>query len=303
MLDMYLVQNLKVVILLKINRRVLVIGSSGMLGNAVTRYFSGDTNYVTTGTVRSEDSVALFSDKVRDNIVWGVDADDFDTITNIIMQKHPDIVINCVGMVKQLSDANDPLVALPINSLFPHKLARFCSEHNARLIHISTDCVFSGSKGGYVDDDTPDSQDLYGVSKRLGEVHYPNAITLRTSIIGHELNGNRSLVNWFLSQEGSVKGFSEAVFSGLPTVEIARIIKDYVIPNKDLCGVYHVSAEPINKYDLLNLLANIYGHKIKIIKDTNLKIDRSLDSSRFQSSTGFRPASWHEMITAMKNFG
>ena len=167
---------------------------------------------------------------------------------------------------------------------------------------MSTDCVFSGSKGGYLDDETPDAQDLYGLSKRLGEVDYPNAITLRTSIIGHELNGNRSLVDWFLSQKGSVKGFSEAIFSGLPTVEIARIIKDYVIPNKDLRGVYHLSAEPINKYDLLNLIANIYGHKTEIIKDTNFKIDRSLDSSRFQKAVGFKPAPWYEMITTMKNF-
>ena len=290
------------VILVKINQHVLVIGSSGMLGNAVTRYFSQDTEFVITGTVRSKESIALFPEQVRDNIVWGVDVDDFDTITNIIKQQDPDIVINCVGLVKQLSDANDPLVALPINSLFPHKLARCCAEYNARLIHMSTDCVFSGSKGGYLDDETPDAQDLYGLSKRLGEVDYPNAITLRTSIIGHELNGNRSLVDWFLSQKGSVKGFSEAIFSGLPTVEIARIIKDYVIPNKDLRGVYHLSAEPINKYDLLNLIANIYGHKTEIIKDTNFKIDRSLDSSRFQKAVGFKPAPWYEMITTMKNF-
>ena len=291
------------VILVKINQHVLVIGSSGMLGNAVTRYFSQDTEFVITGTVRSKESIALFPEQVRDNIVWGVDVDDFDTITNIIKQQDPDIVINCVGLVKQLSDANDPLVALPINSLFPHKLARCCAEYNARLIHMSTDCVFSGSKGGYLDDETPDAQDLYGLSKRLGEVDYPNAITLRTSIIGHELNGNRSLVDWFLSQKGSVKGFSEAIFSGLPTLEIARIIKDYVIPNKDLRGVYHVSAEPINKYDLLNLVANIYGHKIEIIRDTNFKIDRSLDSSRFRVATGFKPDLWHEMIAAMRDFG
>ena len=160
MLAIYFVQNLKVVILVKINQHVLVIGSSGMLGNAVTRYFSQDTEFVITGTVRSKESIALFPEQVRDNIVWGVDVDDFDSITNIIKQQDPDIVINCVGLVKQLSDANDPLVALPINSLFPHKLARCCAEYNARLIHMSTDCVFSGSKGGYLDDETPDAQDL-----------------------------------------------------------------------------------------------------------------------------------------------
>jgi dTDP-4-dehydrorhamnose reductase len=292
-----------VVILVKINQHVLVIGSSGMLGNAVTRYFSQNTDFGLTGTVRSKESVALFPEQVRDNIVWGVDVDDFDTISNIIKKQEPDIIINCVGLVKQLSEANDPLIALPINSLFPHMLARFCAEYGARVIHMSTDCVFSGSKGGYLDDDIPDAHDLYGVSKRLGEIDYPNAVTLRTSIIGHELNGHRSLIDWFLTQEVSVKGYSKAIFSGLPTVEIARIIKDYVIPNKELRGLYHVSADPINKYDLLSMVADIYDHNIKIIKDTDLKINRSLDSARFRAVTGFKPDSWHEMITTMKNFG
>tara|TARA_B110000211_G_scaffold207936_1_gene244119 strand:- start:1366 stop:2235 length:870 start_codon:yes stop_codon:yes gene_type:complete len=287
----------------KTKQHVVIIGASGMLGSAVTRYFYRESEISITGTVRSKDSIGLFPQYLQDNIVWGVDVDDFDSIREFIKEYQPDIVINCVGLVKQLSDANDPLLALPINSLFPHMLARCCAEYGARVIHISTDCVFSGSKGGYLEDEIPDAQDLYGLSKRLGEVDYPNAVTLRTSIIGHELNGNHSLIDWFLSQEGSVKGFSEAVFSGLPTVEIARIIKDYVIPNKELRGLYHVSADPINKYDLLNLVANIYGHNTEIIKDTDFKIDRSLDSSRFRAVTGFKPVPWHEMITTMKKFG
>ena len=291
-----------VMILQKTKQHIVIIGSSGMLGNAVTRYFFQETDFSVTGAVRSKDSIGLFPQNVQENIVWGVDVDYFDTVREFIKEQQPDIVINCVGLVKQLLDANDPLIALPINSLFPHMLARCCAEYGARVIHMSTDCVFSGSKGGYLEDDIPDAHDLYGVSKRLGEVDYPNAVTLRTSIIGHELNGNRSLIDWFLSQEGSVKGFSEAVFSGLPTVEIARIIRNYVIPNEQLCGVYHVSADPINKYDLLNLVANIYDHNTEIIKDTNFKIDRSLDSSRFQKAVGFKPAPWYEMITTMKNF-
>lgn len=291
------------IILQKTKQHIVIIGASGMLGNAVTRYFFHETDFFVTGAVRSKDSIGLFPQNLQEHIVWGVDVDYFDTVRGFIKEQQPDIVINCVGLVKQLSEANDPLIALPINSLFPHMLARCCAEYGARVIHMSTDCVFSGSKGGYLDNDIPDAHDLYGVSKRLGEVDYPNAVTLRTSIIGHELNGNRSLIDWFLSQEGSVKGFSEAVFSGLPTVEIARIIKDYVIPNKELRGLYHVSAEPINKYDLLSLVADIYGHKTKIIKDTDFEIDRSLDSSRFRAVTGFKPESWHEMIITMKNFG
>lgn len=282
---------------------VAVIGASGMLGSAVTRYFVRESEWSITGTLRSKDSVALLPSHLQGNLVWGVDVNKFNTIREFIKEHQPDIVINCVGLVKQLSGASDPLTALPVNSLFPHMLARCCADYGARVVHMSTDCVFSGSKGQYIEDDTPDAHDLYGVSKRLGEVDYPNAVTLRTSIIGHELNGNRSLIDWFLSQDGSVKGFSEAVFSGLPTVEIARIIRSYVIPYVELCGVYHVSADPISKYDLLNLVANIYGHKIEIAKETKFKIDRSLDSSRFRSVTGFEPPKWHEMITRMKNFG
>lgn len=284
-------------------KRIVILGSSGMLGSALTRYFSQEPDCLVTGTVRSKKSIDLLPQNLQENIVWGIDAINFDTVREFIKAQRPNIVINCVGLVKQLSDANDPLIALPINSLFPHMLARCCAEYGARVIHMSTDCVFSGSKGGYLDNDIPDANDLYGVSKRLGEVDYPNAITLRTSIIGHELNGNRSLVDWFLSKKGSVKGFSNAVFSGLPTVEIARIIRDYVISNKELRGLYHVSAEPINKYELLSLVADVYGHNTKIIKDTDFKIDRSLNSSRFRNITGFQPLSWDEMVTRMKNFG
>lgn len=284
-------------------QRIVILGASGMLGNALTRYFSQEPDCLVTGTVRSQKSIDPFPKNLQENIVWGIDAIDFETVREFIKAQRPNIAINCVGLVKQLSDVNDPLLALPINSLFPHMLARCCAEYSARLVHMSTDCVFNGSKGGYLDDDIPDAQDLYGISKRLGEVDYTNAITLRTSIIGHELDGSRSLVDWFLSQKESVKGFSKAVFSGLPTVEIARIIKDYVIPNEKLHGVYHVSADPINKYDLLKLLANIYGHDTKVIKDVKFIIDRSLNSSRFRDITGFKPVPWDEMITRMKNFG
>ena len=190
-----------------------------------------------------------------------------------------------------------------INALLPHRLARLCEVTGARLVHMGTDCVFSGAKGMYTEADASDAKDLYGRSKYLGEVDYPHAITLRTSIIGHELNGSRSLVGWFLAQEGSVKGFKRAIFSGLPTVEIARLIRDYVIPYPDLHGLYHVSAEPINKFDLLTLVANHYGKSIDILRDETFVIDRSLDSTRFRAVTGFHPAPWDELIRVMHNFG
>jgi dTDP-4-dehydrorhamnose reductase len=155
----------------------------------------------------------------------------------------------------------------------------------------------------YTEADASDAKDLYGRSKYLGEVDYPHAITLRTSIIGHELDGVRSLIGWFLAQEGSVKGFKRAIFSGLPTVEIARVIRDHVIPQPELHGLYHVSAEPISKFDLLTLVAQTYRKTIDISADDQLVIDRSLDSTRFRQVTGFAPKPWPEQIRSMRDFG
>jgi dTDP-4-dehydrorhamnose reductase len=198
-----------------------------------------------------------------------------------------------------LAEANNPLLAVPINTLLPHRLAALCSVSGARLVHISTDCVFSGSKGGYLESDFPDAYDLYGRSKLLGEVDYPNAITLRTSIIGHEISGSRSLVGWFLAQEGRVKGFTRAKFSGLPTVELARVVRDFVLPRPELHGLYHVAAEPIDKFKLLMLIAQVYGKKIEIIPDNDFAIDRSLNGERFKAATGYVAPSWQTLIERM----
>lgn len=283
--------------------KILVIGSSGMLGNALLRFFTGSPGFSAKGTVRSEAAADLLPEILKSQVFSGVDVENIDALADLFDSFQPDIAINCVGVVKQLTSSQDPLVALPINSLFPHRLARICALVNCRLLHLSTDCVFTGCAGMYRESDPPDARDLYGLSKYLGEVDYPHAMTLRTSIIGHELSGGLSLVDWFLSQEQSVSGYKRAVFSGLPTVEIARIIRDYVLPNPSLTGVYHVSAEPIDKYELLSLVAKVYGKEIEIIQDDDFIIDRSLDSSRFRTATGFMPSSWPDLIRSMKNFG
>ncbi len=283
--------------------KVLVIGASGMLGNAVLRFFSQSPAYQVFGSVRSSEACRLLPSHMHPNIIANVDVDHSDNLTRLFGVVHPDVVINCVGLVKQLAEAEDPLSAIPINALLPHRLARLCEVAGARLVHLGTDCVFSGSKGMYTEVDTSDARDLYGRSKYLGEVDYPYAITLRTSIIGHELNGTHSLVGWFLAQEGRVKGFTRAIFSGLPTVEIARLIRDHIIPHPELHGVYHVSAEPINKFDLLTLVAKQYGKSIDILPDETIVIDRSLDSTRFRTATGFQPVPWAELVRRMHEFG
>lgn len=274
-----------------------------MLGNAVLRLFAQSPGYQVFGSVRSSAARRLLPNDLHQSVIAGVDVENIDSLTHLFAAVHPNVVINCVGLVKQLAEADDPLAAIPINALLPHRLARLCEVAGARLVHMGTDCVFSGAKGMYTEADASDAKDLYGRSKYLGEVDYPHAITLRTSIIGHELDGARSLIAWFLAQEGSVKGYKRAIFSGLPTVEIARVIRDHVIPYPELHGVYHVSAEPINKFDLLTLVAHTHRKTIDISADDQLVIDRSLDSTRFRRATGFAPKPWPELINSMRDFG
>ena len=282
---------------------LLIFGATGMLGSTMVKYFSEIKTFNVFSTFRSEYRYQLQLPHDDFHIINGIDASNPEHIENAFKVASPDIVINCIGIVKQLPEANDHLLSISLNSLLPHKLAYFCSLYNARLIHISTDCVFSGAKGNYIESDIPDASDLYGRSKLLGEVDYSNAITLRTSIIGHELSTSQSLINWFLSQKEKVRGFTNAIFSGLPTITVAKVIESYVLPYPNLSGLYHLSVDPINKYDLLSIVKEVYKKKIEIEPDSSLVIDRSLDSSRFRGATGFSPKPWPELIRAMYNFG
>lgn len=280
----------------------MILGVTGMLGNAMFRVLSERVDLAVYGTARSNSARQHFSSNFSGQIIVGTDVENNDSLVRAFAAVRPDVVVNCVGLVKQLADANDPLQAVPINTLLPHRLAALCQATGARLVHISTDCVFSGAKGNYLETDFPDAYDLYGRSKLLGEVDYPHAVTLRTSIIGHELSGNRSLVNWFLAQQGAVKGFTHAIFSGLPTVELATVVRDVVLPIKELHGLYHVSAKPINKFDLLQLVAKAYGKDIEINPSEELVINRSLNSDRFKEATGYAPPEWPTLIQRMCEF-
>lgn len=282
--------------------KVLVLGATGMLGHVVLRVLHASGNDV-VGSVRSPAALALLPEELRANIVTGVDVENVDSLVALLARTRPQAVINCIGLVKQLDSAGDPLAAIPVNALLPHRLASLCALADARLVHISTDCVFAGSRGQYTEDDPADAQDLYGRSKHMGEVDYQNAVTLRTSIIGPELAGAHGLVGWFLSQPGPVRGFARAFFSGLPTVELATVIRDHVLPNPSLRGVFHVSADRIDKDTLLRLCARAYGRDTQIVADEKLVIDRSLDSTRFRQATGYVPKPWPELVQRMAQFG
>lgn len=279
--------------------KVLVLGASGMIGSTVLRVLSEKHDWAVFGSVRDGSVKQFFSASIGEHLVAGVDVEQQHCLIKILDQIRPDVVVNCAGLTKHKPEADDPLVSIPINTLLPHRLAGLCKLVGARLIHISTDCVFSGEKGGYAENDFADARDVYGKSKALGEVHYPHTITLRTSTIGHELQSQYGLLDWFLSQEGWCKGYTRAVFSGLPTVVFAQVIRDVVIPRKELSGLYHVAAKPINKFDLLKLIADVYGKTIDIVSDDKLVIDRSLNAERFHFATGYIAPEWPELINIM----
>lgn len=281
--------------------KVLVIGVSGMLGSAVYRLLASSKGFSVTGTVRSSTSLSQLPRGDNARIISGVEVLDTDRLVRLLVEERPDVVVNCVGIIKQLSAAKDPLVSISINALLPHRLAELCAVAGARLVQISTDCVFDGSRGGYREADLPDADDLYGRTKLLGEVDYSHAITLRTSIIGHEMGSAVSLVDWFLSQQGpTVKGYRKAIYTGLPTVELARVIRDFVIPRPQMHGLWHVASDPISKFDLLHLVAKTYGKSIEIVPDDSVAIDRSLDGSRFREEAGYVAPAWPELIVRMR---
>lgn len=263
-----------------------------MLGNAMFRFFSAQNHHEVWGTLRNSSSMRFFDARLHPQIISDIDVLNQDTLIRLLHRIKPDYVINCIGLVKQLAEVDDPLITLPINAMFPHQLARLCALCNARMLQISTDCVFSGMKGHYSETDISDATDLYGKSKFIGELAYDHTVTIRTSIVGHELQSKNSLIDWFLSQSSSCSGYTKAIFSGLPTITLAEIIHNYVIEDSKLSGIYHVASHPISKFELLNLIATEYKKQILILEDDSVVIDRSLKADKFNRATGYLPPPW-----------
>lgn len=281
-------------------QKILIFGVTGMLGHTLFKEMNKNEAFDVYGTTRNASGLKNFflpeeMCRIRDN----VDADNFDTVIRAIASVQPDIIINCIGIIKQLPIAKDPLTAITVNAQLPHRMSLIARSANARMIHISTDCVFNGSKGSYTEEDPSDATDLYGRTKFLGEVEYPHCVTLRTSIIGHELKTELSLIDWFLSQEEPIKGFTKAIYSGFPTIELVNIIMNHVIPNENLYGLYHVSSSPISKYDLLKIMKNIYKKDITIEAFDDFHMDRSLNSEKFHTITGYNAPTWEIMLKKM----
>ena len=271
--------------------RILIIGGDGMLGHRLVLRLAG--RYDVAFTIRG-DAVPTVLPAVE--CFTNVDTRNTNRMVEVFADFRPEAVVNCSGLVKQRPSGQAIVAASEVNSIAPHRLADLCRLIGARFIQISTDCVFSGRRGLYTEQDTPDPIDVYGMTKLLGEVTAPGCLTLRTSIIGRELKHKQGLLEWFLSQNGPVKGFRNAVFSGLTTVELARVIEKMLTEHADASGLYHVSSAPINKHDLLQLLALWYEHPIPIEADESVVIDRSLDSTKFRSAFSYRPPEWDDMV-------
>jgi len=269
-----------------------------MLGSAAVRVLAKSADLQVFGAVRRADAKRLFAPELASRLVVGDDVEDHRQLERLFDTVRPQVVINCTAVRKPVPP--DPMKSISIFSVLPHRLGRLCRLRGARLIQISPDGVFSGSRGAYTEDDLPDANDLYGVAKLLGEVSEPHAVTLRTSIIGHELQTKAGLIEWFLSQGEQCRCYTRAIFSGFPTVVLAGVIRDVIIPRPALHGVFHVATQPISKYDLLRLVAEVYGKKIEIIADDSVVIDRSLNSGRFASATGYVAPGWPELIGIMR---
>ena len=277
--------------------RILIFGGSGMLGHKLWEHLSvrfPETFVVIRHPRETYKEFKLFEDS--EHLVDNIDAMDFPIVQSVLSKVNPDIILNCIGITKRHETKNDPITSISLNSLFPHKLTKWGNNNNAKVISFSTDCVFDGKSGKYTEESLTSAEDIYGKTKALGEVKVGNVLTLRSSFIGSELSNGSELLEWFLAQTGTVKGFRKAIYSGLTTLELCRVVEKIISDYPDAKGLYQVSSDPITKFDLLLLIKKKMGLSIEIIPEDNFSCDRSLDSSRFREEFNYTPPSWEAMI-------
>ncbi len=279
-------------------KKILVLGAGGMLGSGVTHILSQNLNLDVIGTVRK----LPYKFKSRAGIKILKDATDIVALKEFVANSEPDIIINCIGLIKQKNIELNNIVSTKINTELPKNLEKLTSPKDFFIIHFSTDCVFSGLKGRYSECDEADADDIYGRSKFLGELKAQNTLTIRCSIIGHELYTQNSLLDWFLCQTGSVFGYKNAFFSGITTIEMGKFINLIIMKNLPISGLYHLSSSRISKFNLLKKIAHIYNKNINIIPIDEPRIDRSLVSEKLKIKMNYVPPSWHYMLKELKQF-
>lgn len=276
--------------------RVLVIGGDGMLGHQLFKSL-GRTHDVRVTLRRPLSAYVHLGLFTSENAYSCIDVRTDGGLANVLGDFYPHVICNAAGIVKQRPDAHDAVASIEVNALFPHRLAVLAGGIGARVLHVSTDCVFSGGRGGYTEDDVPDPVDLYARSKLLGELDQEGCLTVRTSVIGLELRSRHALVEWALAQTGTIRGFRGAVYSGLTTQELSRVFESLISGTTDLHGVWHVASDPISKYDLLvELFSRLGRTDVDVVPDDTFMCDRTLVAARFNEATGYRPPRWDTML-------
>lgn len=280
-------------------KRILILGARGMLGHNLFLFLS-EKGHTVYGTISGFDITTFeFKQKaLSEQIIPGIDVLSESDLIKVFIEVQPEIVINCVAVIKHSAINTNPISAITINSILPHRLEALCSDFSARFIQISTDSLFGDKKQMCTEDDKVTVSDKYSMTKVLGEVNGSNSITLRTSIIGHEIVNKSNFVEWFLSQK-KVKGFSRVIYTGFPTIELSRIIEEYILPNEHLSGVYHLASNPISKYELLKLISKVYKKNIIVEQCDEPELIRSLNANRFNTATGYLPPPWTDLIINM----
>ncbi|MDD5492760.1 MAG: SDR family oxidoreductase [bacterium] len=277
--------------------RIIVLAGGGMLGHkmwqGLSAYFK-DT-YVTLRKTRSHyDQTGLFqSNQVIDNL----DLADFKKLNHILDEVNPDVIVNCAGVTIRSKEGEKVIASVNINSLLPHHLLAWCKKKGARVIHFSTVCVFNGVKGGYTEENLPDAQDLYGRTKTLGELYDEQALTLRSSFIGREIEGKAELLEWFLAQRGrQIKGYRQAIFTGVTTKVMVDLTRDLIRKFPKLSGLFHIASEKLSKYELLLLMKEAFKVNIDIAPEDNYVCKRDLIDTKFKTTTGLICPNWQEMM-------
>jgi dTDP-4-dehydrorhamnose reductase len=278
--------------------KILILGGSGMIGHRMWATLAKTHQVYATlrrGNLGALEKIPGIS---ADHCFFGVDAYDSASLIPVLEKVQPQIVLNCIGIVKQLKDSNDAIKSISLNALFPQQLTKICAQYGARMIQFSSDCVFDGNKGHYVEGSIPDATDIYGRTKTLGEIgDQSHVVTLRTSSIGREVFPHGGLLEWFLSnQDKKVTGYKKAIYSGFPTHRLAMILSEYLFPHPELSGILHIASLPIDKLTLLQMIKSHFNLNIEIGEDSKVEIDRSLDCTHFSKASQFQPPAWSEMM-------
>jgi dTDP-4-dehydrorhamnose reductase len=280
------------------SKKVLVLGAGGMLGHMMVRVLSN--GHDVAGTTRgSQDAANPLARFLRaEKWIPQVDVRDDETLSGILRDVCPDVVINCIGLVKQKMDNSTYIDSIEINSLLPHRLASMCSSNGSKLIQMSTDCVFTCDPGVKTMHMTPNATDLYGRTKLLGEVDYEGSLTIRSSIVGKQLIGSEGLFEWVIAQNnGVINGYRNALYTGVTTMAMAKIVDHLISTQSDLTGIWQIASRPISKYDLVDQLINVLGLNIELREDVSFICDRRLDGSSFTAATGIEIPTWSKMLS------